>query len=328
MLRLSKAPKALAVVVIPFLACSARGEDPFSGPGMPYRAFDGLNAHHVGVTGCQLDVAIAPGAFSLPTSHLTSWIQKSAEAVAVYYGRFPVTSARILIIPGNGAGVSGGQAFGYGGPAIRIRVGTASTDADLASDWVAVHEMVHLALPELPDDNLWMAEGLSVYVEPIARVQAGALRAETIWRDMMRDMPQGLPQDGDKGLDETHTWGRTYWGGALFYLLADVELRKQTGNKIGLQQVMRGVLKAGGNREREWPVEELLHAADRAAGLPVLSKLYAKMSSEPYDPDLPQLWRQLGIDASRGDVTFDDTAPLAAIRKAITAMPRADKPDL
>ena len=45
---------------------------------------------------------------------------------------------------------------------------------------------------------------------------------------MMRDMPKGLPQAGDQGLDNTATWGRKYWGGAMFCLLADIEIRKAT----------------------------------------------------------------------------------------------------
>jgi hypothetical protein len=41
---------------------------------------------------------------------------------------------------------------------------------------------------------------------------------------MVSGMPQGEPQRGDRGLDGTHTWGRTYWGGAMFCLLTDVEI--------------------------------------------------------------------------------------------------------
>jgi hypothetical protein len=43
---------------------------------------------------------------------------------------------------------------------------------------------------------------------------------------MMRDMPKGLPQAGDQGLDNTDTWGRKYWGGAMFCLMADIEIRR------------------------------------------------------------------------------------------------------
>ena len=102
------------------------------------------------------------------------------------------------------------------------------------------------ALPDMPDRYAWLSEGLAVYIEPVARVQAGDLTAPEIWQAMMRDMPKGLPQAGDQGLDNTGTWGRKYWGGAMFCLLADIEIRKRTNNRLGLQDAMRGVVAAGG----------------------------------------------------------------------------------
>src|SRR6185437_15110433 len=111
---------------------------------------------------------------------------------------------------------NGGTTWGYHGAAIRIPLGRDSTEDVLQRDWVMVHEMVHTALPDMPDRYAWLSEGLAVYVEPVARVQAGDLSAREIWQAMMRDMPKGLPQAGDQGLDNTPTWGRRYWGGAMF----------------------------------------------------------------------------------------------------------------
>ena len=152
-------------------------------------------------------------------------------------------------------------------------------------------------------------------------MQAGDLTAEKIWGDFVRDMPQGLPKAGDRGLDHTPTWGRTYWGGAIFCLLADVEIRKRTGNRAGLQQALRGILAAGGNHEQDWRLERVLSVADKAVGVPVLSELYEKMRDKPYAPDLDALWRDLGISVHDGRVTFDNTAVMAPIRRAITARP-------
>jgi hypothetical protein len=38
-------------------------------------------------------------------------------------------------------------------------------------------------------------------------------------------------------------------------------------------------------------------------------------------PDLDALWRELGVQPRGGGVSFDDDAPLAAIRAAITRTP-------
>jgi predicted metalloprotease with PDZ domain len=91
---------------------------------------------------------------------------------------------------------------------------------------------------------------------------------------MVHDMPQGQPGPRDRGLDHTHNWGRTYWGGAIFCLLADVQFRERTGNRRGLQHALRGILAAGGNVDTEWTMERTLTAGDDAVGVPVLKELY------------------------------------------------------
>lgn len=294
----------------------------FRGTGMPYDAFDELHATTLHIGSATQTIAFAPGPLRLTHDRILEWLKTSAKAVTTYYGKFPVPSAKILIVPVEGEGVEGGQAFGYRGPAIRLLVGDFTTEDALVADWKAVHEMVHLALPDVSQDHLWLAEGLAVYVEPVARVQAGNLKPEKIWADMVRDMPKGLPREGDEGLDHTHTWGRTYWGGAIFCLLADITYRERSNNKVGLQQAMRGVLAAGGTHDQDWPIERILKVADRTAGYPVMEELYAKMRDKPYAPDLAKLWSDLGVTPSGNTVTFSQTAPLAQIREAITTPPR------
>ena len=307
-----------------FVCAPARAQSEFIGEHFPYDAFDRLPTTPIEVGGGTLNVAFAPGEIVLPRSALMDWLTTSAKAVSVYFGKFPVASARVLIVPVPGTGVQAGTTFGYRGAAIRLIVGSDVTKAELVDDWKTVHEMTHLALPDVEDSHLWLAEGIAVYVEPVARVQAGDLTAEKIWGDMVRDMPKGLPQAGDRGLDHTPTWGRTYWGGAMFCLLADVEIRKETNNAKGLQQALRGILDAGGDHEKDWndwPIKRIFSVGDKATGTTVLADLYKKMRAKPYAPDLDALWRELGVSVQGGRVVFDDNAPLASIRRAITAPP-------
>jgi hypothetical protein len=146
-------------------------------------------------------------------------------------------------------GTTWGNRDGF--PAVtRLRLGQHTTQQELDDDWVATPELVHMSLVSLPDAQHWLEEGIATYVEPVARVQAGQLTPERIWLDMVAGMHNGEPASGDLGLDRTHTWGRTYWGGALFCLVADIEIRKQTGNTQGLQDALRGIVEAGGTIDR------------------------------------------------------------------------------
>jgi predicted metalloprotease with PDZ domain len=108
--------------------------------------------------------------------------------------------------------------------------------------------------------------------------------------------------------------------------LADVRIREATHNQKGLQDAMRAIVAAGGNITQDWPIERIVETGDKATGTGVLADLYAQMKTTAVPTDLDELWRQLGVQVTRSGVTFDDRAPLAEIRKAITAPLRAEPP--
>jgi hypothetical protein len=275
------------------------------------------------VEGGDLQVDFAEGTFRLPRDEILRSISTSAHAVAVYYGRFPVARARVFVVSVAGShGVLQGTTWGEvdGFPAfILLRIGEETTHEELATNWIITHELVHTALPSLPDDQHWLEEGLASYVEPIARAQAGQLPVTKVWADMMSGMPLGEPGPQDRGLDVTHTWGRTYWGGSLFCLMADINIRKQTGNREGLQDALRAIVSSAGSIDKEWPLARVLSTGDRATHTHVLEEMYAQWSTTPIVVDLPELWSQLGVRMTGGRVIVDASAPLAGLRTAITA---------
>jgi hypothetical protein len=265
-----------------------------------------------------IELSYTGDAAGLDRDELHDWIVASASAIQSYYGRFPVKLLRIRIESGEGHGARSGTTYAHNGPLIRVGVGRYSDSTDLKRDWIMTHEMVHLAMPEFSARHAWLEEGLATYVEPIARAQVGQLTEEKIWRDMLQDMPKGLPAAGDQGLDNTHTWGRTYWGGALYYLLADVRIRERTGNRAGLQDALRAIVAQGGNIEVSWDVRRTPSMEDKATGTNVLIELFDEMRATPVSPELAKLWQRLGVKLLGDNVEFDDAAPFAAIRRAIT----------
>src|ERR1700758_276070 len=267
----------------------------------------------------RIEVHIESGPMQLSNQELMQWVRMAADSVSTYYERFPVPAVALRIIPTDGRGVRGGQTFGAKeGGRISIHVGRETTVRGLNSDWMLTHEMVHLSFPSMADEHHWIEEGIATYVEPIARVRAKHLDAHEMWFELVRDLHQGLPQPGDQGLDHTHTWGRTYWGGALFCFLADVEIHKQTNNRKGLDDALRGILNAGGDIRYDWQLTQALTAGDQAAGVSVLLPLYEKMKNRPYDVDLAALWKELGVERDGDTVRFIDSAPLTKTRDAIT----------
>jgi hypothetical protein len=282
---------------------------------LAYAAFGRLRVRDL--DGGRIRVAMLPG----PTEGddaIGRWVETSARAVEGFYGALPVAHLLILVRPTAGYSVGFGTTMGHSGAAISIDVGAQTSPADFRDDWILVHEMVHTALPDLEGPQHWLEEGLATYIEPIARRRAGLLTTEHVWAEWVREMPHGLPAEGDRGLDRTPTWGRTYWGGALFCLLADVEIRRRTNNARSLGDALRAVLAAGGSIAESWPVSRVIEVGDAATGVPVLRELYDKMAVAPVGVDLADLWKRLGVSVRGNAVTFDDAAPLASVRRGIT----------
>jgi hypothetical protein len=276
-------------------------------------------AAEVTLPGARVEVDYAPGDFGERADLLLPWVRRSGEIVSAYYGHFPVSHLKLALQAQPGEGVHGGKTFANPDAYIRVGVGRAVTAAQLTSDWVLVHEMTHLALPDTGEEHAWLSEGLATYVEGIARVQAGNRTELDVWTEELSSMPRGLPQAGDAGLDHTHTWGRTYWGGAMFCLLADVEIHRRTHNAKGLQDALRAILAASGGLSADWPIGRVLARGDEAVGVPVLEELYARYRDAAAAPDLAQLWKDLGVESSPGGVHLNEAAPLADIRRAIMA---------
>jgi hypothetical protein len=293
----------------------------------PYAAFGPLRVRRVeAVAGATLDVAIAPGHYQATDDALVAWVANSARTMARFLGCFPLERAMVLLVPSTGNQVRHGETMGDGGASIVVEVGESADAATLADDWVLPHEMAHLAVPSLSRRHHWLEEGIAVYVQPIARARAGELAPQQVWREFANGMPRGVPSTSDLGLDDTPDWARTYWGGATFCLVADLEIRKRTGNRLGLEDALRGVLASGGSIARIWRFDRLLDTADASIGAPILRATHDEMGRVPWTVDLPALFRDLGVVSAGDEVTFVEDAPLAAIRRSITEPLPPDAP--
>ena len=289
--------------------------------GAPPALAAAATPNDITVGGAAIHIEFEPGAFRDGGDGVRGWIRRSANIVSGYYGRFPTARVTVQVIAEAGDGVHGGKSFANPDAFIRVQLGREVTEAQLLADWVLVHEMTHLALPDTGEAHAWLSEGLATYVEGVARVQAGNRSEADVWSEEIRQMPRGMPQPQDRGLDHTHTWGRTYWGGAMFCLLADVEIRKQSHNRVGLQDALRAVARASGGLAADWPIERVLRTGDGAVGTTTLEDLYAQMKDTPVTPDLKRLWQQLGIEPEGSSVRLSDSAPLAEVRRAIMRAP-------
>jgi hypothetical protein len=284
-----------------------------------FAAFGPLDVSEIPAGDTTVQLGVATEGLALSPEQTKAWIAASAEAVANYYrGHLPARHALLLLMQGSGASTRG-ITLGGGGPGVLVRASQRVNASTTRDDWVVTHELLHANFPDLGPAHSWLSEGLATYLEPIARTRVGLVSETRVWRDMIDGMPQGLPQAGDAGLENTRTWGRTYWGGAIFCLVADVELREATGNRFSLDDVLLAIGRTGASGEDYWPIERVLEVAERATSTQVLRGLFERLAKRPGTVDLAGLFARLGVRAEADSVVFDDSAPLAKLRRAITA---------
>lgn len=306
------APQAAARFAAPASDAPLAGALPSPANGAEGR---GRGAHELRIGESRIEVRFEPAAFELEATELLAWIERCARAVEAYYGVFPVPRLSVHLRAVAGQGLRGGRALPTTPPQIHMSVGRRSTPGQLWRNWSMTHEMVHLAFPDVGRRHHWIEEGLASYVEPIARARLGWITEEAVWREWLGNMHKGLPEPGDGGLDGSSSWGRTYWGGALYCLLADLEIRKRTGHRRELRDALRAIARQA-NISQRGSLLGALAVGDGATGTTVLQDLYRVMKDEPVSVDLDALWRELGVRVERGEIRYADGAPLAELREA------------
>jgi hypothetical protein len=273
--------------------------------------------HTLKVDNSAIEVHISDDKFSVTPAQMDEWLRRGARGVDSIYEKFPVPRVTIEIDANDDAsGINGRE---NNGDWIHVAMGGDVAEPQLADDWVITHEMLHLAFPYMGDGHHWMNEGLSVYLEPVGRARIGIVTPKRYWKELIEGIANGQPQPGEGGLDQTATWGRTYWGGTIFWLLVDLEVREQTHGKKSIDDIVKTILTAGGNGSQQWPMQRVLEIGDQATGTHVMHDVYAQLATKATIVGFDPWWKRLGVIYYGRDVQFDDAAPLAWLRKAIIA---------
>lgn len=284
---------------------------------LPLRLLAAADRTIIHVGGGTIDVDFTSQAFGLPRRAILDWVQRSATAVSIWLGAFAMRRAKLQIeLADADRGVGPGTSWGDDGARCRVSIGRHATSNDLDRDWVLTHELLHFAFPSVPRRHHWIEEG--------HRDICGAARA---CRHRAADSRPGLERHDSGYAPRSSATGRSgaradsYLGqdvlGWGFCLLADIGIRKATGNHSGLREALKGINNTGGNITVEWPLMQVLDVGDRSTGTTVLSDLHRQMGQLPIPVDLPALWAQLGVKRTGDRVTFDDRAPLAKIRASM-----------
>jgi hypothetical protein len=235
---------------------------------------------------------------------LTAWLHSVAASVEKIYGRFPLAQVRIRVVSDR-IGFSGGDSpvpFGRvtrnGGEMIELFVNLDRPIEDFYADWTATHEFSHLLLPRISYKQRWISEGFASYYQNVLMARSGHYTTEQALRKLSEGFARGRASRPELSPNEAAQEGvskaryKIYWSGAAIALLADVELRQQSGGKESLDVVLGRFQECCLPSRRRWSGTELFTKFDSLIDEAVFMPLYRRHADTKGFPETEQILRE------------------------------------
>lgn len=281
------------------------------------------------IPGGRLRIALPRGASPYDTGRVADEIARSAAIVAGVHGRFPNASPQVLVLPvGARSGdeaVHFGRVIRDGGETVELMLDETAAPGRVGEGWTATHEFTHLLHPYLRREDRWVTEGLAQYYQNILLARAGIYTEEEAWQKLLaglergrQSMPWASPAAASAS-GERAARMKIYWSGAALALMADVELRRRSAGRRSLDTALAGLARCCLPSPRAWSAGEFYGRLDTETGEPVFLALHASYADRQGFPDISGVLEALGVEAADGTVTFNESASLAALRRALTA---------
>ena len=287
-----------------------------------------FSVESIDLPGGRIRYALLPGEPAPDAGELRRWVTSGARAMLTAYGLFPVTDLQLLVVPiGRGRDpVPWAEVQRGDGDAVHLYIDQRRPAEEFMADWVLVHELSHLLHPIIAARDRGLSEGIESYYQKDFRARAGLLSPAKAWTSLhavfergLRGTPPGRSlAEVSESMMRDRSFMRVYWSGAAIALLADVELRRQSGGSQSLDTALAGFRDCCLPAGRSWSAREFMGQLDRLTGTTVFTELYrAHVDSHDF-PDLGALYDELGLrPMSATSLRIDPDAPGAAICAAI-----------
>lgn len=227
------------------------------------------------------------------------WIKETAEAIQTVNGRYPVNHPQIVVTPigAKREAVPWGEVQRGGNVAAHFFVDSYRPIAEFKADWTAAHELSHMFVPFIDRDELYLSEGMASYYQYVARAKAGILSPEAAWDKLLAGFGRGMRSAKRELLANNPSTMQMYWGGAAIYLMADVQLRKQSGGRQNLGTVLHKFAMCCKPNTTSWSGLRLMRKYDELSGTKIFTTLYQEQAQERRFPDITPTLEALGFDS-------------------------------
>jgi hypothetical protein len=307
------------------------GHGPYDWPAAV--AFGHFTEREIEVPGARLRVAVLHGSPEVEWDFVREWLTRAATAVTTLYGRFPVDTAQLIVVP-NARGnepVPSAYVVRGGMPSVHFFINQRKPLSAFLTDWSAVHELSHLLLPYVRPEDAWLPEGMASYYQDVLRARSGMVPAAEAWQHMhesfrrgMQSMPGVTLADATERMYRDGAYMRVYWSGAALMLLADQRLRSRSGGAQSLDLAFARLRECCLSPEAGWSARDLFAQLDRLTGTSVFTELHEEHVRSSRFPDLDECYRLLGLrpDATGERIELLEVAEQRAVRDAIMTSPQ------
>ncbi len=299
---------------------------------------DGLLAN-----GGAIDLAILESKDAAqPTSDvIRGWLQHHVSNASLAFDYLPVDRLQVIALPINRFVRPSSENRGFvspvpwaevlrgGGTGIIAVLDSSRPLADFQHDWTLTHELSHLLHPVLHGSDRWLYEGIGTYYQNVLRSRSGDISEWQAWQKLHEGLGRGqratiegttLSQRG-RG---RRSFMRIYWTGVVLALEIDLRLRRESGNTMSLDDVLRGFSLCCLEDQTVWEGMRFMKELDRISGSDYFSAGYSAMKQATSFPDYSALYEVLGITIDEGRVQLDEAEPYATRRQWIMSQPHSD----
>jgi hypothetical protein len=301
------------------------GRGPYDWPAAV--AFGTFTERELEVGGARLRVSLLHGSPEVEWDLVRQWLTRAAAAVTTLYGRFPVETAQIIVVPGARGDEPVPWAFVLRGgmASVHFFINQRRPLSEFLTDWTAVHELSHLLLPYVRPEDAWLSEGSASYFQNVLRARSGMITAADAWQRLhsgfrrgMKSMPGITLADATERMYRDGAFMRVYWHGAALLLLADQRLRARTQGRESLDTALAKLQQCCLASDQGWQASTLFARLDELTGTSVFGELLAEQNASRF-PDLSESYALLGLRVQEGGETIEmiDEGAQVADRVAI-----------
>lgn len=201
-------------------------------------------------------------------------MQPIIESTTKYFNGSP--KKKYLIVVNESSVITDGSAFKTSFS--QIIKGTINKNSRTNWGHIMAHETIHLwnghtVIPKGQDE--WFKEGFTDYLTNILLIRTQIIDEPTFYKrfenvitryNIIRDLQQNKTSIKESGANKNQNRYLVYGGGALVGLGLDIEIRKATGNRKGLEDFMTEMYAQFGKTNIPYELKDIITAANKVSG--------------------------------------------------------------